>query len=112
MQILHDVETGFGRARTQRWGQRTLDLDLLAVDDKVLPDLKTYEVWRGLSVADQMHNAPEALILPHPRMQDRAFVLVPLAEIAPDWRHPVLELSVSEMLARLPKTDVAEVVPL
>ncbi|WP_317055773.1 2-amino-4-hydroxy-6-hydroxymethyldihydropteridine diphosphokinase [Roseovarius rhodophyticola] len=112
MQVLHEVEAEFGRARTQRWGQRTLDLDLLAVDAEVWPDEKTHAKWRALPMEEQMQNAPDTLILPHPRLQDRAFVLVPLADIAPDWRHPILDLSVREMLACLSQQDVAEVVPL
>jgi len=112
MQVLHEVEAEFGRARTQRWGQRTLDLDLLAVESEIWPDEDTHRAWRDLSIQDQMQNAPDKLILPHPRLQDRAFVLVPLAEIAPDWRHPIFDLSVREMLERLPKREIAEVVPL
>ncbi|MEL7257228.1 MAG: 2-amino-4-hydroxy-6-hydroxymethyldihydropteridine diphosphokinase [Pseudomonadota bacterium] len=112
MQVLHEVEAEFGRAREQRWGQRTLDLDLLAVGDQVLPNLKTHEIWRGLSLEDQMQMAPDRLVVPHPRLHERAFVLVPLADIAPDWHHPILGLSVHEMLAELPPDDVAEVVPL
>ncbi|MEM7520553.1 MAG: 2-amino-4-hydroxy-6-hydroxymethyldihydropteridine diphosphokinase [Pseudomonadota bacterium] len=112
MQVLHEVEAEFGRARTQRWGQRTLDLDLLAVDAEVWPDEKTNAQWRALPMEEQMQNAPDTLILPHPRLQDRAFVLVPLADIAPDWRHPILDLSVREMLACLSEQDIAEVVPL
>jgi 2-amino-4-hydroxy-6-hydroxymethyldihydropteridine diphosphokinase len=64
--VLHKVEQKFGRdrAREQRWGPRTLDLDLIAYDDVAI-------------------DKPE-LILPHPRLFERAFVMVPLAEIAPD----------------------------
>ncbi len=106
------VEQGFGRERKQRWGMRTLDLDLLAWGDRVLPDRAGFDRWRSLDAALQSQTAPDRLILPHPRLQDRAFVLVPLAEIAPEWRHPVLGLTVSQMLRRLPEADRKAVVPL
>jgi 2-amino-4-hydroxy-6-hydroxymethyldihydropteridine diphosphokinase len=53
----------------------------------------------------QATQVPDGLILPHPRLQDRAFVLVPLADVAPDWCHPVLGRTVREMLAALPEAD-------
>jgi 2-amino-4-hydroxy-6-hydroxymethyldihydropteridine diphosphokinase len=109
---LHDVEATFGRKRAQRWGMRTLDLDLLALGDSVLPDAATQTRWRNHSGADQAQLAPDQLILPHPRLQDRAFVLVPLADVAPDWRHPVLGLTVADMVSRLPAADRATVVPI
>lgn len=109
---LHDIECTFGRTRDTRWGQRTLDLDLIAAGDLVLPDRDTFEAWADLAVEDQTLRAPSELIVPHPRVRDRAFVLVPLADVDPEWRHPVYDLSVTEMLANLPKEDIAAVVPL
>ncbi len=110
--VLHAIEADFGRAREQRWGMRTLDLDLVALDDLVLPDAATHAQWRAMPADLQQMRAPDALILPHPRLQDRAFVLVPLADVAPDWRHPMLGLSVAEMLAARPPDERAAVVPL
>lgn len=109
---LHAVEAAFGRQRVQRWGQRTLDLDLLACGDLVLPDAATQDHWRALAPDQQAKAAPQELILPHPRLQDRAFVLVPLADIAPDWRHPRLGLTVLQMLGRLKKAEIDAVRPL
>lgn len=109
---LHRIEDVFGRKRVQRWGQRTLDLDLIAVDDMVLPDAATQDHWRDLPQADQRRLAPAELILPHPRLQDRAFVLVPLADVAPDWRHPRLGLTVTQMRDRLDMADLDVVRPL
>lgn len=81
---LHALEQEFGRVRGQRNAARTLDLDLLDYD--------------GMLRAPPQA-APE---LPHPRMATRAFVLLPLAEIAPDWRHPASGTSVRDLIAALP----------
>jgi 2-amino-4-hydroxy-6-hydroxymethyldihydropteridine diphosphokinase len=112
MARLHAVEARFGRRRTQRWGMRTLDIDLLAMGDSVLPDAETQDDWRLLPPDAQVRRTPDRLILPHPRLQDRAFVLVPLADVAPDWVHPRTGKSVRQMLAELPAADRDAVKPL
>ena len=112
LSALHQVENTHGRSREQRWGMRTLDLDLVALGDSVFPDAATQARWRDLPMEEQVRAAPDQLILPHPRLQDRAFVLVPLADVAPDWRHPLLGVTVADMVARLPEADRAAMVPL
>ncbi len=109
---LHQIEAAAGRVRTRRWGQRTLDLDLIAVGDSILPDPETQTHWRSLSPDDQQAMAPDELILPHPRLQDRAFVLVPMLEVAADWEHPLLHRSIAQLCAALPDAARTEVVRL
>jgi len=82
--LLHDVEAGFGRIRGARNEARLLDLDLLAYGDR-------------------RRDGPEPPLLPHPRLAERAFVLLPLAEVAPDWHHPVTGESVRQLIAQLPE---------
>ena len=80
LELLHtllDIEQEMGRVRLRHWGERNIDLDLLLYEDVVLdtPELK----------------------LPHPDMQNRDFVLLPLAEIAPELVHPILQKSIEEL---------------
>ena len=88
--VLHEVEAAFGRARREKNAPRTLDLDLIAYG----------EVVRG---------EEKPPVLPHPRMAARAFVLLPLAEICPDWRHPLLGRTAAELAASLPKGQAIRV---
>lgn len=109
---LHEIEGEFGRERVQRWGSRTLDLDLLAVGDRVYPNTRTWREWHDLPPEDQSRVAPDHLILPHPRMHERAFVLVPLRDVAAGWTHPELRRNVADLTDALPQPLCDEVVPL
>lgn len=88
--LLHEVETDFGRLRSAPNSPRTLDLDLIDHDGKVMTG---------------------TINLPHPRLTARSFVLAPLAEAAPRWRHPVTGEGAKTLLDRLADRDVPERLP-
>ena len=83
LKVLKSIEEEFGRVTRERNAARVLDLDILAFDDVVMDG--------------------DSLQIPHPRAHERAFVLYPLNEIAPDWVHPVSGLTPSQMIADLPE---------
>lgn len=85
LEFLHEVEAEAGRTRELRWGPRTLDLDIVFFDKLV------YE--------------SENLIIPHIDMQNRLFVLEPLAELCPNYRHPILGKTVTQLLHELKKEE-------
>ena len=91
MAELHRQEEAFGRIRSAANAPRTLDLDLIDYQGRV---------------------EAGALNLPHPRVESRGFVLIPLADIAPEWRHPVSGRSVSELIDALAEAERASIVPL
>ncbi|MDF1803801.1 2-amino-4-hydroxy-6-hydroxymethyldihydropteridine diphosphokinase [Thalassovita sp.] len=109
--VLHQVEAGLGRERNRRWAARTVDIDLVAYGQRVLPDVAGFELWHNLPPERQQQDAPKELILPHPRMHERAFVLVPMMDVAPDWHHPVLGQSVRQFCAALSEDAIKEVRP-
>lgn len=82
------VEEEFGRSRPVRWAPRTLDIDILFFADQVICE--------------------ERLTIPHPRLQERAFVLAPMMEIAPDLKHPLFDQTITELAAN--SAGVKEVV--
>ena len=91
LELLHRIERRFGRVRRHRNEPRVLDLDLLDYDGLVHQD--------------------GAAVLPHPRLHERAFVLLPLRDVAPQWRHPTLGRSVAELVAALPPGQQVERLP-
>ena len=107
LEIFHSIEKEMGRKREKRWGERTVDIDLISFDTMVFPDVAVQTSWVNLPLAEQMQKTPDRLIVPHPRMQDRAFVLGPLMDIAPDWCHPVTGQTVRQMFEALPEMDKA-----
>lgn len=88
LETLHEIERRFGRVRADANAPRVLDLDLIAYGERVT-------------------GADGWPVLPHPRMHERAFVLLPLAEIAPRWRHPASGAAVADLVAALPPGQVA-----
>lgn len=96
LKVVQQIEHAFGRRPGQRWGPRVLDLDIIAAGTAILPSAG----WR---------TAHAALIVPHRGLAGRRFVLDPLVDIAPEWRHPVLHLTARQLRVRLrrPRRSVA-----
>ena len=90
MAAILDIEEKMGRKRLEKYGQRKIDIDILFYNQEIIDE-------------------PQ-LRIPHPEIQNRRFVLVPLQEIAPDWMHPVLHQTVSRLLETCPDTlDVKKI---
>lgn len=109
LSILKEIEGALGReSKAGRWDARICDLDLLCTGQAVLPDRR---VWQQVAAGPAEAPRP-GLILPHPLLHSRAFVLIPMADVAGDWRHPILEKTVAQMIDALPREDVDSVRPL
>ena len=85
------IEKEQGRERLITWGPRTLDLDILFIDQEIIQE--------------------SDLQVPHPHIQDRKFILIPLHEIAADWIHPVFKKSAKELLIETKDTSAVEIIP-
>lgn len=90
LELLLSVETQFGRVRTFKNAAKSIDLDLIAYHDEIIRE-------------------GETLIVPHPRMDGRAFVLLPMQEIASDWVHPASGKNLSDLIAVLPEDQEARI---
>jgi 2-amino-4-hydroxy-6-hydroxymethyldihydropteridine diphosphokinase len=88
LENINRIEQELGRIRVIKWGERVIDIDILYYDDLIL-------------------NTPK-LLIPHPHLQERRFTLMPLVEIAPDYRHPIYQVTNKDLLAKCP--DQLEVV--
>lgn len=88
LDTIQQIETDLGRVRKEKWGDRTMDIDIIYMD--------------GLQLST------DRLTLPHPRMAQRKFVLVPLAEVLPDFPHPVTGQTSTELLAACPDDSYVE----
>lgn len=108
--ILHDIEGELGRTRKERWGARVIDIDLLDYEGCVLPSPEVYRHWRDMPLEEQKQTWPDDLILPHPRIQDRGFVLVPLKAVAPDWVHPVTHESIDTLIGQIDRQELQKIV--
>lgn len=98
LDALHRVEARFGRVRTVRNAPRIVDIDLLCYDD--------YLSKRAARDVETKAEVGEEEIVPHPHMHERAFVLLPLRDLAPTWRHPRSGVTISALIAKLPKDQI------
>lgn len=82
LEKIQKIENELGRVRVEKWGERCIDIDIIYYDDLIIDDAR--------------------LVIPHPFVQERKFVLVPLADVAPDWVHPILQKTTLQMLQDCP----------
>jgi len=101
---LQAIENEMGRKRAVRWGARTLDLDLLAYDDVILPDEHQWKIVAGDAAGGEVRD----IVIPHPRLHKRAFAALPFAEIYPMWHHPILTRPINAIAEELSKAQKIE----
>ena len=106
---LHKIEDLFQRERPYRWAPRSCDIDLIFYDQTIMPTMDEFNRYASFSVEQAMSNTPDRLILPHPRAHERAFVLGPIREIAPDFVHPVFNKTIEELWQFLSMAQRSEI---
>ncbi len=109
LERLHRIENSFHRDRPYRWAPRSCDLDLIFYEQAILPSKAEFKKYADFTTEQAMETTPDELILPHPRLHERAFVLGPLREIAPDFIHPVFHKTVEELWLELPQEQRNEI---
>jgi 2-amino-4-hydroxy-6-hydroxymethyldihydropteridine diphosphokinase len=107
------IESEFNRdedRKAGRWAPRAIDIDIIAVGGLIWPDATRHAALRAMPPIDRVL-VDEGIVVPHPAMQERAFVLKPMAFFAPDWRHPALGRTAMELALALPQVELDAVVP-
>ena len=99
LNTLHGIENELGRVRKERWEARIIDLDLLCYNDRVFPNLKEWQ-------ENNIQKMPEGAIIPHARLHERDFVLIPMNDVAGDWMHPVFRKNTQNMLEDLDSVGI------
>jgi len=96
LELLLEVENFFGRVRSEANAPRVLDLDLIAYNDQIVKDEGKIE--------------DKPFCIPHPRMHERAFVLLPIFDMMPNWIHPKSSAKLSDLIETLPKDQIIEAI--
>ncbi|MDV7341461.1 2-amino-4-hydroxy-6-hydroxymethyldihydropteridine diphosphokinase [Terasakiella sp. A23] len=97
LETLLEIENSFGRVRSEVNAPRVLDLDLIAHHDQIIQDEGNIE--------------DKPFCIPHPRMHERSFVLLPLQQLAGNWTHPETQKHINDLIANLPKDQIIEIIP-
>jgi 2-amino-4-hydroxy-6-hydroxymethyldihydropteridine diphosphokinase len=89
LRLLKSIELKMGRKRRMRWGPREIDLDILFMDNLIYRD--------------------DELAIPHPRLQERPFIIVPLFQICPKWKHPLLGVTVEDLYRNINISEIVKI---
>ncbi len=102
LNILHEIEQSLGRVRRDKWEARVIDLDLLCYDEQIYPNLAEWRIASKTPLQDKP-------VIPHARLHERNFVLIPIIDISRDWIHPVLNKNVLNLLKDRQSDEIVRV---